>query len=49
MDPSTLRIIVNRIGVTYDALKTKIIYAEDLNDIRTILIQLEARIAALES
>jgi hypothetical protein len=28
---ATFRTMVNRVGVVYDALKTKVIYAEDLN------------------
>ena len=28
---ATFRTMVNRVGVLYDALKTKVIYAEDLN------------------
>lgn len=41
---ATFRTMVNRVGVLYDALKTKVIYAEDLNKERDEIVAIETEL-----
>jgi hypothetical protein len=40
----SFRTMVNRVGVLYDALKTKVIYAEDFNKERDEIIAIETEL-----
>jgi hypothetical protein len=43
---ATFRTMVNRVGVLYDALKTKVIYAEDLNNLADEVVAIENALGA---
>src|SRR5665648_430048 len=46
---SALRTLVNRAGITFDALKTHVVFAEDMNQIKANIEYLESNRSALST